>query len=200
MLSSVSSQKYPTIVERNENPCQELEKTQVIQYEEIKEEPIVSVFRSKPQIEYSALLQHNFLESSSTCTEKMSEQKNHDPENERPHISTSQVSEIQISALDESMSEDNLQDLRIDADLICLGCLQNFNGVSTMPRRLFCGCSVCETCLSKGFCEGNDGEYGCQACGEVTRVKVLKDGRILVNDKYVRIRDQQGSLLFDETK
>ena len=29
-------------------------------------------------------------------------------------------------------------------------------------------------------------------------MKVLKDGRILVNDKYVRMRDQQGSLLVDE--
>ena len=38
-------------------------------------------------------------------------------------------------------------------------------------------------------------QYECAACGDVMKSKVLKDGRIVINDKYCRIRDAKGAIL-----
>ena len=57
---------------------------------------------------------------------------------------------------------------------------------------MFCGDSICQSCVTLNF---KNMQYECAACGEVMKSKVLKDGRIVINDKYCRIRDAKGEIL-----
>lgn len=97
----------------------------------------------------------------------------------------------------------------IQGDMLhCMVCSSKFEEPHNMPRVLFCGDSLCEKCLRQSIqpkalndCKARGsgkatqeaaGQLTCLVCNQVHIFKMTRNGFIVCNDKYVKVRDEQG--------
>ena len=90
----------------------------------------------------------------------------------------------------------------------CAICSTKFEEPNNLPRVLFCGDCLCEKCLRQSIQPKalNDsknrrqqeaaGQLTCLVCGLVHIFKMTRNGFIVCNEKFVKIRDELGLVNF----
>ena len=84
----------------------------------------------------------------------------------------------------------------------CAICSSKFEEPANLPRVLYCGDCLCEKCIRqsimpKALNEKNHkreaaNQLTCLVCKQVHIFKMTKNGFIVCNDKFVKVRDEQG--------
>ena len=95
----------------------------------------------------------------------------------------------------ESMSISETNNNSFDFAKMCLICSNKFSIDKNLPVKLYCGDTICKMCLLPKIKQHTDTNFSlnCIICNELFIAKLNKQGFIVVNKKYSRIRDSQGN-------
>jgi hypothetical protein len=74
----------------------------------------------------------------------------------------------------------------------CLVCNQPYDP-SKLPLKLYCGDTICSSCLQINTkVKGKRTSLTCPICTHKFKAKIDKEGFVVINKKYKRVRDAQG--------
>lgn len=86
----------------------------------------------------------------------------------------------------------------------CAICSSKFDPTTNLPRVLFCGDCLCERCLRsavqpRALTPGGQqqsseaaGQLTCLVCQQVHVFKMTRNGYVVANEKFVKVRDEHG--------